>query len=263
MNKPMRLKLLFLLVGFGALALVVSSCRDADEIRRALEQHSIPGATYVGMETCETCHEETVKRYRLESHYGTSLQEGEKIVGEACESCHGPGSLHAENDGDKTKIIRYSPERCYACHVDKQAQFQLQFHHPVNEGQVTCMDCHQLHQSGPAVRPVTDVNRPDEKCFVCHKEFKGPFIFEHDAMREGCQICHEPHGGVYPKMLIADGDTLCLRCHWQPSTNTPSAIMGGIAHGNPGGNYYIGAGESCVDHHRSPHGSNTWRTFNR
>ncbi|MBI4549524.1 MAG: hypothetical protein HY714_01175 [Candidatus Omnitrophica bacterium] len=258
------MKLRYLLLPIFALtAFYISSCRDYEEIRNALEQHTIPGAEYVGMETCAACHEDVVKRHRLESHFGTSLEEGEKITGEACESCHGPGSLHVDGSGDKTKIIRYDTERCFACHLDKKAQFQLQFHHPVTEGQMACMDCHGMHNADRASHSVTDLERSSEKCFKCHKEYKGPFVFEHDAMRDGCQVCHEPHGGVYAKLLVADDNALCLRCHWEPNTNNQAGNIGGVPHGAGGGNYFIGPGENCVDHHRSPHGSNTWRTFNR
>lgn len=260
----MNIKLpFFLLLLVLAIGLAASSCRDVESIRKALEAHTIEGAEYVGMETCAACHEDVVKHYRQESHYGTSLEEGEEIKGEACESCHGPGSLHAENDGDKSKIIRYSPERCFICHVDKKVQFQLQYHHPVTEGQMTCMDCHEVHGEDAAFHSVTDLERSSEKCFKCHKEMKGPFVFEHDAMREGCQVCHEPHGGVYNKLLVADDNALCLRCHWQSATNTVTGQIGGVPHGTGAGNYFIGAGEECVDHHRTPHGSNMWRTFNR
>ena len=221
-------------------------------------------AEYVGMETCAACHEGIVQQYRLESHYGTNLSEGEKIKGGDWEACHGPGSLHVENDGDKAKNVRYSPERCFSCHLDKRAQFQLQYHHPVPEGQMKCTDCHDFHRFGEAVHTVTDLERSDEKCFKCHKEMKGPFVFEHDAMREGCQTCHEPHGGVYNKLLVADDNALCLRCHWEPNTNNAAGNIGGVPHGTgAASNYFIGSGEDCVDHHRSTHGSNIWRTFNR
>ena len=125
-------------------------------------------AEYVGMDTCAACHEGIVQQYRLESHYGTNLSEGEKIKGEDCESCHGPGSLHVDNDGDKAKIVRYSPERCFSCHLDKRAQFQLQYHHPVVEGQVTCMDCHEIHNADRTAAPMASPERSDDKIFQIH-----------------------------------------------------------------------------------------------
>lgn len=258
----MKVKFLLILLILG-LGFYAASCRDVESIREALEVNTIEGAEYVGMETCATCHEEKVKHYRVESHYGTSLEEGEEIKGEACESCHGPGSLHAENDGDKTKIVRFSPDRCFTCHVDKKVQFELQYHHPVPEGQMNCLDCHDIHAKESATHSVVDIDRSSEKCFKCHKEMKGPFVFEHDPMRDGCQVCHEPHGSVYNKLLVADDNALCLRCHWESDTNSVTGNMGGVPHGSGAGNYWIGSGEECVDHHRSVHGSNIWRTFNR
>ena len=258
----LKLQVFFSVLAAGLLAFIFFSFNlQADQV--VSQSPNLKGAEYVGMETCSACHEQITKRYRLESHYGSSIAEGEKIVREACESCHGPGSLHVDGGGDKSKIVRYSAENCFSCHTDKKVQFQLQYHHPVPEGQMACTDCHDIHSTGRAVRSVTSLERQDEKCFKCHKEMKGPFVFEHDAMREGCQICHEPHGGVYNKLLVADDHALCLRCHWQSNTNTATGNLGGVPHGTGAGNYYIGTGEECVDHHRAPHGSNIWRTFNR
>ena len=266
-NKKIRILILSLIMAFP-LTCVPQSCyaKDLNNIQKALDENATPGAKYVGIDQCALCHEDIVKHYRIESHYGTSLQEGEKIVGEACESCHGPGSLHADNSGDKSKIIRYSPERCFTCHADIRAQFQLQYHHPIEKDQVRCLDCHNIHSSqNAAFNETQDLERNNEKCFRCHKEFKGPFVFEHDPIREGCQTCHEPHGSVFNKLLIADVNALCLRCHWEPNTNLTSANIGGLAHGSGAvaENAFIGAGEKCIDHHKSPHGSNSWRTLDR
>lgn len=222
-------------------------------------------ATIVGDETCTACHEDVVKRQGLSTHFGTMLK-GKEGEAESCESCHGPGSLHADSAGDPKLITRNSPEACFSCHADKRAQFDLQFHHPVTEGRMSCTDCHDVHAPASQMSGNASLQRPNEKCFKCHKEFKGPFIFEHDPMREGCQVCHEPHGGVYEKLLVADQNSLCLRCHWEQATNTAGGLFGGVRHGvkaGAGGDYQIGEGEECVDHHRSVHGSNIWKTFNR
>lgn len=219
-------------------------------------------AKYVRAESCALCHEEIVSKQKMSTHYATIPDESSEAKGESCETCHGPGSLHVDSGGDRKNITRYSAEKCFSCHLDKRAQFQLQFHHPVTEGRMTCTDCHDVHALKAESRSNTALGRPNEKCFKCHKEFKGPFVFEHDPMREGCSVCHEPHGGVYEKLLVADGTSLCIRCHWQQSVNTVEGRIGGVPHGS-GGNYRIGQGEECIDHHRAVHGSNIWRTFNR
>lgn len=222
-------------------------------------------AAIAGDETCAACHEDVVQRYQLSTHHATLSNAGTGKEAETCESCHGPGSLHADSAGEKKLITRNSPEACFRCHADKRAQFNLQFHHPVTEGRMSCVDCHDVHGKTSDLTGRTALARPNEKCFNCHKEFKGPYVFEHDPMREGCQVCHEPHGGVHEKLLVADGTSLCMRCHWEQSINTAGGHFGGIEHGadDADGNYPIGQGQECVDHHRSVHGSNTWRTFNR
>lgn len=227
-------------------------------------------ATYVGAETCDSCHSDVVKRHRLSTHYGTmgpgkpgAMQADMKE--EACESCHGPGSLHAE-EGNPKLITKTSTEACFACHADQRAKFNLQFNHPVLEGRVSCADCHEIHAPVTHMSGRASLQRPNETCFKCHKEFKGPYVFEHEPMRENCQVCHEPHGGVYEKLLVADQSSLCLRCHWEQATNTISGNLGGVEHGvkaGAGGDYEVGEGEECIDHHRSVHGSNFYKTFNR
>ena len=113
---------------------------------------------------------------------------------------------------------RKSPEACFACHLDKRGQFSLPNTHPVMAGHMSCVDCHDVH-NGNAVRgsgaSLADQN---ETCTKCHTQQKGPFVFEHQAMREGCTSCHSPHGSVNQKMLVARDANLCLRCHLEVST---------------------------------------------
>lgn len=224
-------------------------------------------ATTVGAETCAACHDDIVKRHRLSTHYGT-MGPGKQgdMKQEACESCHGPGSLHAE-EGNPKFITKNSAEACFSCHAEKRARFELQFHHPVTEGRMNCADCHEIHAPVTTMSGRTSLQRPNEACFKCHKEFKGPYVFEHEPMREACQVCHEPHGGVYEKLLVADQSSLCLRCHWEQAANTTGGTLGGVTHGlkpvGSGGDYEIGEGEECTDHHRAVHGSNFYKTFNR
>jgi len=246
-------------------ALIWSCQTTSPETQMSLAGPMIRGAEYVGKETCEACHPDEAKRYQLTSHFGTSIEEGEEFLGEACESCHGAGSLHVDADGDPNKIVKYSANRCFTCHVDIRGKFQLQHHHPVSEQWMSCTDCHDLHGEDAKAWSAVSVLRPGEICFKCHKEQKGPFVFEHDPMRDGCQVCHDPHGSPFDKMLVADQTVVCIRCHWEPATNLASGGIGGIPHGGGllGGNYDIGRGEECLDHHRAPHGSNIWRTFNR
>ncbi len=98
------------------------------------------------------------------------------------------------------------------------------------------------------------------KCFNCHKEQKGPFVFVHDVMRDGCGACHDPHGSINDKLLIAGQTTTCMNCHWEVKFNTAQGNLGNFPHGFMAG---IGAGEECIDCHTAPHGSNISRSFRR
>ncbi|MBI2167025.1 MAG: hypothetical protein HYU34_02135 [Candidatus Omnitrophica bacterium] len=191
------------------------------EAPKAIKAKESVTAEYVGTDTCVLCHEKEAKEFRLSTHSRISVP-GEKVKAQGCEMCHGPGSLHVEasdtdKKGKRQTIInpKRDPSACFNCHLDKKIEFRLPYHHPVLEGKVSCTDCHSAH--GAEVRPwsATTLNDMNEACFKCHKEQRGPFVFEHEAVREGCTTCHKVHGSIHPSLLMARDSTLCLRCHTQ------------------------------------------------
>ena len=177
-----------------------------------------PQAEYVGMETCAACHAKQYKEFQQSTHARIAIPGG-RMNAQGCEMCHGPGSLHAAAGGGRGVggIInpRKDPGVCFSCHLDKKAEFRLPHHHPVLEGKMSCVDCHSPHRE--AVRPwsATTMKDINEACFRCHKEQRGPFVWEHEALREGCTSCHKVHGSIHEKMLVARDNNLCLRCHTQ------------------------------------------------
>lgn len=204
----------------------------------------------MGSETCATCHEKETKHFKMASHAKISIpSDGGKTI-EGCEMCHGPGSLHADAGGGKGVFINTpgkDSSACFACHSEKRAEFNLPFHHPVLEGKMSCSDCHDPHGESKTWTG-TSLESINEKCFECHKEQRGPFVFEHEAMREGCTSCHQVHGSITDKMLLARDNNLCLRCH----TQTAAVTIGNSGHGGrlPSGTCFSGG---C---HTGVHGSN-------
>jgi len=81
-------------------------------------------------------------------------------------------------------------------------------------------------------------------------------IFEHAAMREGCTVCHSPHGSINAKMLVQRDSNLCLKCHAQRqenSSNRAVVYIGNVDHGT-----FMRYG-TCwtAGCHAAVHGSNT------
>ena len=54
-------------------------------------------ATYVGSQTCQACHEDIFNAFQKSPHSVVETDKKRGWEGKACESCHGPGSKHAES----------------------------------------------------------------------------------------------------------------------------------------------------------------------
>ncbi len=213
------------LAGVAALAI---SCGTLT--RTVVAPPTIPGATFVGSSACADCHEDIVKDFRFASHANLQAR-GENAQEVGCESCHGPGSIHNEAGGGRDNILnpKKDPTTCYLCHLDTRAAFNAPYHHPVPEGHMDCGQCHDPHQ-GSAIRGGgTALLSQNEACIECHSGQRGPHVFEHEAMRDGCTACHHPHGSVNAKLLTQRNASLCLKCHFQEQ-RSGQILIGGIDH---------------------------------
>jgi len=257
-TRPRRTKTTLI---FGAAAiwgLVLIGCVAVS--RTMLAPSKIAGATFIGSKECVQCHEDQTAHFESASHARLALADP-KVGDPGCEAWHGPGSIHAAGGGSRGTIInpRKSPETCFQCHLDKRAQFSLPNSHGVMNGNMGCADCHEVHKGNAIVDTGADLEAMNATCTRCHTQQKGPFVYKHGAMREGCVACHNPHGTINAKMLVARDANLCLRCHLEAGDPGSSGQINAnaIHHTSENHNSRLMQG-ACwsAGCHEQPHGSN-------
>ncbi len=222
-----------LCAGAATFIVLLNSCSTD---RAVVAPMQIEGATYVGDHACFDCHPNISRAFPSSPHARLRIADVKMPGQSGCESCHGPGSKHiamAGRGGLEKFIINpgKNPEACFQCHQETLAEFHLPQHHPVIEGKMNCVQCHDPHGMD-IMKPAGGLAmaRQNENCAQCHREQTRPFIFEHAALREGCIVCHNPHGSINAKMLVQRDSNLCLKCHAQ--TQGPGAGATGVYIGN-------------------------------
>lgn len=193
-------------------------------------------------EICLGCHQ---KGNQVHWNNGTHAMRGL-----ACTTCH---SIH---NGHK-RFLKATDEKdvCFQCHKQIKTELYRSSHHPIREGKITCTDCHNPHGTlGPKLISATTINN---KCFECHAEKRGPFLWEHRPVTEDCMNCHYPHGSNHEKLKRAKDPYLCQRCH---SHSRHPGTMYAFDPRNSGTAYQrLGTRviyRGCVNCHSNIHGSN-------
>lgn len=208
-------------------AILLISCGTVE--RTVMAPLTIPGATYTGNASCADCHTNLTQVFASSPHGRYHRADSLQMAGQTgCESCHGPGSLHVRAGGGRGKNNILNPGKdpaaCFQCHLEAHAEFNLPQRHPVLEGRMNCVQCHDPHgmdvfkpKGGLAMARMNDA------CGTCHRDQARPFVFEHEALREGCGVCHNPHGSINAKLIVQRDSNLCLKCHAQ--INSPGAVF--------------------------------------
>jgi len=177
-------------------------------------------AKYVGQDVCVTCHDTQRQKYATSAHHH-SMDPRTPAAKQSCETCHGPGSEHAEDPVNKhLKDFKKLPAAeinatCTTCHSRGE--------HTLWEGSqhesrgLACTTCHSVHsfKGVPQIKEKTQL----ELCANCHRDKVSKVDRSgHMPVRENkmqCTTCHNVHGATNVK-LLRKGDSiagLCTSCH--------------------------------------------------
>ncbi len=179
--------------------------------------------TYVGSDTCQACHEDIFKAFQQNPHHLVETDKKYDHTGQACESCHGPASKHAEsmNAADITNPAKLKPAQtdklCLTCHLNQPTHVgRINSSHAKN--QVSCTSCHAIHKNGPhglVARKPAEINA---QCSNCHADvwasFQRPYTHRLNQNAMSCVDCHNPHGSVFRNFQTANANEPgCFNCH--------------------------------------------------
>jgi len=182
---------------------------------------------YVGEAVCLDCHEDEVGEFMKTRHAHVLNEKNGRspLMKLGCESCHGPGAEHVEEEGTGGELITFSndtPERieegkaqCLTCH--ERGTHLLWKGSPHDSRDVSCTSCHTIMKK---VSVRNQLSRPTqtELCGSCHLIRKAQtFRNAHMPVREGameCTSCHAVHGSVQTALLKHDTvNDNCYSCH--------------------------------------------------
>lgn len=189
-------------------------------------------------ENCLGCHESQkhMMFWRGSEHQSAGL---------GCTSCH---SVHKPAADGKLLAKKTQYETCLSCHTNvRKAMLQRSTHLFRDErgaSRMQCSSCHNPH--GAQTEKLISANSINDKCYACHQEKRGPFLWEHAPVRENCLSCHTPHGSNNEQLLTLRRPQLCQTCHIQGRHQTvagrPNAIMN--------------INRNCQNCHTQVHGTN-------
>lgn len=83
-------------------------------------------------------------------------------------------------------------------------------HGPFEDG-----DCSICHQNKDPLNPGPLTALANDQCLSCHEEFTQVMARKsgHEAARQSCVSCHNPHNSQFQKLLVEEAGALCLSCH--------------------------------------------------
>jgi len=174
---------------------------------------------FLGPEVCADCHQDKIETLRVSPH-GQSVDKRAPFGKEGCETCHGPGELHFDTEGNCIismtgrygETVEQRNNVCLACHKSGD---RLHWPGSTHEAEdLACVSCHSIHKPNN----VTERTSQAEVCYKCHKDIRSDtFRASSHPIRDNkviCSDCHNPHGSAGPKSLKHYSiNENCYSCH--------------------------------------------------
>jgi DmsE family decaheme c-type cytochrome len=186
-------------------------------------QPAAPPAGYAGAETCAMCHTAQDASLKKTGH-GKSANARTPAAQLGCESCHGPGQAHVDDEakGHIAKFSQMTPEQssatCLTCHNrGDHAAWEGSVHEARN---LSCTTCHSIHSPQSFTSQLAK-STEIATCATCHRAqvAKTERAVSHMPVREGkmsCSSCHNPHGSINNVKALRAGSSIaesCISCH--------------------------------------------------
>jgi DmsE family decaheme c-type cytochrome len=195
-------------------------------LARVADNPLAPQATPVGEKVCIACHQLESEHFTHTVHaLGLHAAAKADPAIPVCETCHGPGSAHAQDPAGKGLILGFTrssatplaqqTRTCLTCHEGGARDHWAGSIHQRND--LSCSDCHNpmARFSGDGLLAKRSIN---DTCAQCHNDVRMQFSRRsHMPLAEGqmsCVDCHNPHGSLTaPLLKTATVNETCYQCH--------------------------------------------------
>lgn len=204
--------------------LLLATAAGAQPQEKPADNPYRPQYTGEGAAACLFCHD--VERMRLitKTPHGDKHNPNSPFARHACESCHGPGSLHATRSrrgkgrppmidfgvNTSTPAAKQSQSCLNNCHEKKMGDLDgMQWKGSVHalpwkqdNGKTTEMSCSNCHEIHAEHDPMEDKQAQAKVCYSCHKKTEK----EHPRFKDkavafdklSCWDCHDIHQLIPP-----------------------------------------------------------------
>ena len=148
---------------------------------------------YLGADVCADCHQDKIETMQNSPH-GRVSDPRSPFAQQGCETCHGPGSIHFENEGNCIismtgrygESVEQRNKICLNCH---QSGDRLHWFSSTHEAEdLACVSCHSIHKPNDVI----ERDSQTEVCYQCHKEIRSQtFRASSHPIRENKVICSD------------------------------------------------------------------------